>query len=155
MADQDIALMAHLMRRAGFGANRDELEERVARGYEQTVEDLLDPDTHGVPKMDTDVLLRTYLYLQSGVGPPSGSNRHVYYLINNPRPLEEKMALLWHMVFATGNAKLDNPSGAGPAVGHVPRIRAWQLPRASCTAVYEPCHDLLAGQQLQPQGPTQ
>ena len=109
MADQDIALMAHLMRRAGFGANRDELEERVARGYEQTVEELLDPDAYGVPKMDTDVLLRTYLYLQSGVGPPSGSNRHVYYLINNPRPLEEKMSLLWHMVFATGNAKLDNP----------------------------------------------
>ena len=31
MAHQDeIALMAHLMRRAGFGASRDELEARVA-----------------------------------------------------------------------------------------------------------------------------
>ena len=28
----DIALMAHLMRRAGFGATRDELEARVAKG---------------------------------------------------------------------------------------------------------------------------
>ena len=37
MAAQDIELMAHLMRRAGFGATRDELEERVATGYEETV----------------------------------------------------------------------------------------------------------------------
>ena len=29
---EDIALMAHLMRRAGFGASRDELEQRVAKG---------------------------------------------------------------------------------------------------------------------------
>ena len=41
MSDQDIALMAHLMRRAGFGATRDEIEARVAKGYEATVEELL------------------------------------------------------------------------------------------------------------------
>ena len=34
MSNQDIALMAHLMRRAGFGASRDELEARVEMGYE-------------------------------------------------------------------------------------------------------------------------
>jgi hypothetical protein len=39
----DIELMAHLMRRAGFGAGRDELEARVAKGYEETVEELLHP----------------------------------------------------------------------------------------------------------------
>ena len=43
MADNDIALMAHLMRRAGFGAQYDEIVERAARGYEATVEDLLNP----------------------------------------------------------------------------------------------------------------
>ena len=32
MADQDIALMAHLMRRAGFGADREELEARGRQG---------------------------------------------------------------------------------------------------------------------------
>ena len=42
---EDIALMAHLMRRAGFGATRDELEARVAKGYEATVEELLNPET--------------------------------------------------------------------------------------------------------------
>ena len=33
----DIELMAHLMRRAGFGATRDELEQLIARGYEYMV----------------------------------------------------------------------------------------------------------------------
>ncbi|MED5589307.1 MAG: hypothetical protein VX581_10735, partial [Chloroflexota bacterium] len=46
MSDQDIALMAHLMRRAGFGATRDELETRVANGYEATVEELLSAEEH-------------------------------------------------------------------------------------------------------------
>ena len=44
MSDTDLELMAHLMRRAGFGASRDELERRVAVGYEQTVEELLPPE---------------------------------------------------------------------------------------------------------------
>ena len=33
----------------------------------------------------------------------------VYRMINTPRPLEEKMALFWHQLFATGNSKIDNP----------------------------------------------
>ena len=41
----DIALMAHLMRRAGFGANREEIERRAAVGYDATVEELLNPET--------------------------------------------------------------------------------------------------------------
>ena len=33
MAGKDeLAIMAHLMRRAGFGATREELEKRVAKG---------------------------------------------------------------------------------------------------------------------------
>ncbi len=40
---EDLAQMAHLMRRAGFGATREELERRVAQGYEATVEELIDP----------------------------------------------------------------------------------------------------------------
>ena len=41
MGQQDIELMAHLMRRAGFGATRDELDPCPAKGYEATVERLL------------------------------------------------------------------------------------------------------------------
>ena len=43
MAQSDIKLIAHLMRRAGFGATRDELDAYAAKGYEATVEDLLNP----------------------------------------------------------------------------------------------------------------
>ena len=110
MANNDIALMAHLMRRAGVGATRDELEERVARGYEATVEELLDPARYGVPEVDTDVMLRYYPYLELGNSPPAGRSYMMWYLINSPRPLEEKMVLFWHQVFATGVSKLDNSS---------------------------------------------
>lgn len=110
MADRDIALMAHLMRRAGFGASRDELEERVARGYEATVEELIDPDRFDVPKVDTDVLLRYYPSLEIPGAPPNGRSECIYRMINTKRPLEEKMALFWHQVLAAGNSKIDNPN---------------------------------------------
>ena len=56
MASQDIALMAHLMRRAGFGATREELEARAAQGYEATVEELLNPESQ--PAIDRYELIR-------------------------------------------------------------------------------------------------
>lgn len=43
MAKEEILLMAHLMRRAGFGASCTEMEERVGKGYEEIVEELLYP----------------------------------------------------------------------------------------------------------------
>ena len=52
----DLALMAHLMRRAGFGAPREELEARVAKGYEATVEELLHPESQ--PEFDEDLMFR-------------------------------------------------------------------------------------------------
>ena len=50
MADNDIALMAHLMRRAGFGASFQELEQRAATGYEATVEELCTPKNSQICK---------------------------------------------------------------------------------------------------------
>ena len=104
---EDIALMAHLMRRAGFGAGRDELEARAAKGYEATVEELLNPETQ--PPVDAYTLLRYQpASLLPGGQPPMGNVNWLYYLVNTKRPLEEKMALFWHHVFATGNSKVDN-----------------------------------------------
>jgi Protein of unknown function (DUF1800) len=103
----DIALMAHLMRRAGFGAGRDELEARVAKGYEATVEELLHPETQ--PPVDVYTLLRYQpAALLPGGQPPMGNVNYMYYLVNTKRPLEEKITLFWHHVFATGNSKVDN-----------------------------------------------
>ena len=99
--------MAHLMRRAGFGAGRDELERLVDQGYEETVEQLL--DTEGQPAVDEDLL---YRYLPITNLPPNlfigGYAGWFYHLVNSQRPLQEKMVLLWHQIFATGNSKVDN-----------------------------------------------
>ena len=108
MAEQDIALMAHLMRRAGFGANRDELEALVAKGYEQVVEELVDPDKYGIPEVDTDFLYRYYPGLENPSHLPAGRSHMIYHVINSPRQLQEKVALFWHTIFATGYAKVDS-----------------------------------------------
>ena len=104
----DVALMAHLMRRAGFGANPEELERRVAQGYEATVEELIDPSESLLPA-DEDLLFRYMPSLETG-GPVTdpGAANWLYHMINTQRPLEEKMAFFWHHVFATGNSKVDN-----------------------------------------------
>ena len=34
VSQEEIALMAHLLRRAGFGASRDEIEVRARQGYD-------------------------------------------------------------------------------------------------------------------------
>ena len=103
----EIALMAHLMRRAGFGATRDELERLVERGYEETVDDLLNPERQ--PPVDKYLLYRYHPITEiPGGAPGPGQTNWLYHMLNTKRPLQEKMALFWHQVFATGNSKVDN-----------------------------------------------
>jgi len=105
---EDLAQMAHLMRRAGFGATREELEQYVAKGYDATVEELINPPDN-MPAGDMIGLLR-YMpncLLPGGV-PQPGQYNWMYNMITTKRPLEEKVALFWHQVFATGNSKVDN-----------------------------------------------
>ena len=107
MPDQEIALMAHLMRRAGFGATREELEARVAKGYEATVEELLHPE-YQTP-MDRDEMMRYHPWTwKPGTLPGMGAAEWLHDMINTKRPLEEKMALFWHQVFAAGVSKVDH-----------------------------------------------
>ena len=109
MATKEIALMAHLMRRAGFGATRQELERRVNIGYEATVDELLNPGVHGIKPIDEALMFRVQPCFEIGGGVPTNSQcEWMYRLINTPRPLEEKMVLFWHHVFATGASKLDH-----------------------------------------------
>ena len=107
MANQDIALMAHLMRRAGFGATREELEARADRGYEVTVEELLNPQSQeGSDRLD-------FLRYHPGFWKPPtsagmGGAVWLHDMVNTSRVLQEKMVLFWHHIFATGNSKVDN-----------------------------------------------
>ena len=105
MSTQDIALMAHLMRRAGFGATRSELETHLAKGYEATVEELLHPgERDSLP----DDLIRRYHVDQSELRiVNSGAANWLYRMVTTKSPLEEKIALFWHGLFATGERKVN------------------------------------------------
>ena len=97
MSGNDIALMAHLMRRAGFGTTRTELEAYLEKGYENVVDELVHPE-RGTP-IDEDILQRYF----GGEGAYVGI--WIYRMLNSRCPLQEKMALFWHHVFATGLSK--------------------------------------------------
>jgi hypothetical protein len=106
MASEEIKLMAHLMRRAGFGASREELEARAAQGYEATVEELLNPDAAAVDRYE---FLRYHPgFWKPITSPGMGSAAWFHTMLNTKRPLEEKMVLFWHQVFATGQSKIDH-----------------------------------------------
>ena len=94
--------MAHLLRRAGFGATPKELDDALSVGYEGTLDNLLNPDHDDIIPDD---LIRRYHVdladLRSGGGP-----HWMYRLVMTDTPLREKMCLFWHRVFATASTKL-------------------------------------------------
>ena len=101
---QDVALIAHLLRRAGFGATPDELDDAVEVGYDATLERLLNPvEDYELP---TD-LIRRYFVDQSDLrNQQACAALWMYQLVHTQAPLREKMCLFWHRVFATGASKL-------------------------------------------------
>ncbi|MCH7737091.1 MAG: DUF1800 domain-containing protein [Chloroflexi bacterium] len=109
MADKNLGLMAHLLRRASFGATLQELEDYQAKGYEATVEELLHPED--APEWDDDVFRRYQPDLNSVMYFESAQNYWMYKMINSKRPLEEKIALFWHGLFATAYGKLNHAKG--------------------------------------------
>ncbi len=96
--------IAHLLRRAGFTAHPDELDAAAARGLQATVEDLLNFERF--PDVSPDPEILTALDL-----PQSDFNRDdflnkltrwwLHVMATTPRPLQEKMVLFWHGLFAT------------------------------------------------------
>ncbi len=109
MTRQEVALMAHLLRRAGFGATRDELDGYLAQGYEATVEQLLHPERAPEALEDEDLVRRYHVDENSLMLLESCQAYWLYRMINTKRPLEEKLSLFWHGLFATGYTKLNQP----------------------------------------------
>ena len=105
MSDKDIALIAHLMRRAGFGAQYDELEARTAKGYEATLEELLHPEDHS-NGLELDLAERYFIewnHFTRGI-----AEYFAWRMINSKCQLEEKMILFWHGVLCTADSKLQS-----------------------------------------------
>ena len=106
MADENIALMAHLLRRSGFGASRDEIEAKAALGYQQTLDDLLAPESQ--ENIEEDLLFRYNPSYWQSAAIENNVQAWLYTMINTPRQLQEKMALFWHMIFCAGHSKIDS-----------------------------------------------
>jgi uncharacterized protein (DUF1800 family) len=118
-ASTDLSLMAHLLRRAGFGSDRAELNRYASRSYEDVVDDLLNPQRFTEP--EEEVLTRFYPHLHANIDNLAVWNgRWFYRMINTERPLEEKMTLFWHGVFATGWTKSEHTP---TMVGHIQMLR--------------------------------
>ena len=140
MPSSELALMAHLLRRAGFGATREELETYAARGYEETVEDLVNPER--CPAFDDDIMSRYY----GGEPFILWTALWIYRMVTSKRPLVEKMALFWHHVFATGYSKGRARPFCHRAGRDVPQVRPLRLQDPADRVVQRPRHDLLARQ---------
>ncbi len=106
MANQDVELMAHLMRRAGFSATYQEAEERAAAGYAATVEELLSPMDQ--PDLDMALLERYFIDWKEMNALEINQAYLTYRMINTKRPLQEKMTLFWHGILCTGNSKCEH-----------------------------------------------
>ncbi len=100
----DRRLLAHLMRRAGFGATSSELDELSDIPYEQVVDSLLDPPDKS---WMGEHLIRRFHHEQSGMMSAFGPSEYwLYQMVTTKAPLIEKMTLFWHGIFATGYPKV-------------------------------------------------
>ena len=104
MDKDNLALIGHLMRRAGFGVARSELEALAADSYEAVVDRLL--DTSSGSEIPVDMLRRYHPDQSAMLGQHGTASYWLYRMVNTKNPLQEKVALFWHGVFATGYSKL-------------------------------------------------
>ena len=102
--DSKRKLVAHLMRRAGFGATSAELDHLVEVDYDDLVDSLIDPpDTSWIGEH----LVRRFHHEQSGMMSAYGPGEYwLYRMVTTKAPLIEKMTLFWHAIFATGYPKV-------------------------------------------------
>lgn len=83
--------IAHLLRRAGFGYGRAELDAAVIRGRDAVLEDLLNPERVSDPAESQ--------YPSSAISYDQPAYLPLWWLLRmltTTRPLQEKMTLFWH-----------------------------------------------------------
>ncbi len=95
--------IAHLFRRAGFGATPQQLDEFSRRPYDDAVEYLVNYEQ--VPD-DLEQRLKLNPVDRSRID--SVRQDWLFRMLHTKRPLQEKMALFWHGHFATANSKVNS-----------------------------------------------
>ena len=102
----DLRKVAHLHRRAGFGATRAELLRDLEAGPEASVSRLFHPPQ--LPTEETEAIdgLRETARTSSNLDllKVCWLNR----ILHGPDPLREKLTLFWHGHFATSNKKVES-----------------------------------------------
>ena len=99
----DRALVAHLLRRAGFGATPSELDALTgSKTYEEIVDDLVNPERF--PELDESYIERYY----GGEPVAVHVGKWLYRMVNTRRPLEEKMSLFLHHLFPVAWGKSEH-----------------------------------------------
>ena len=148
MADNDILLMAHLMRRAGFGASYEELERRAAKGYEATVEELLYPEAQ--PDLKMDVMNRYMHGWRDMNGLMANQGLWTYRIGQLPSSVgrEDVPVLAQHLL--RRGLQVHESQADSASVEQVPRPRLWQVLRPDVGPGYRPGHALLPGQSAEP-----
>jgi uncharacterized protein (DUF1800 family) len=93
--------IAHLYRRAAFGATRDELDRLTKLGYESAVDELLD-DTAAAP------VEPAALGIDLATDPKVADLQRAWLglMVKTDRPLREKMVLFWHGLLTSGAPKV-------------------------------------------------
>jgi uncharacterized protein (DUF1800 family) len=106
----------HLLRRAGFGASQDEIDDYLDIGLNETIRQLVDYES--VPD-DVDGLIGKTGYVAvtaRGTFAPATNitdarQRWLFRMVHSRRPLQEKMTLFWHNHFATAVSKIAGALG--------------------------------------------
>ena len=94
----------HLLRRAGFGATPQEVDQFVAMGYEATVDWLLNYDDR------EDAAEAQLASLEFDFTKREDLKRWWFVrMLTTNRPLQEKMTLFWHGLLTSGFSKVNNP----------------------------------------------
>ena len=105
--DNPRSQIAHLLRRAGFGATEAELDQYASLGFAGALDVLLNPEQ--IDDSATDQLLAP---LTTDLGDAKKIEPAKFWWLNRmlytQRPLQEKMTLFWHNHFATANSKVAN-----------------------------------------------
>jgi uncharacterized protein (DUF1800 family) len=127
--DDTRSRVAHLYRRAGFGARPEELDAAVAAGYEATVEKLVDlavPDAAAAalpppaftPQVPAAQLPPDEAGRRAAQQAEQKANREegrkltqwwVDRMVQSTTPLRERLTLFWHDHFATSVQKVKQP----------------------------------------------
>ncbi|MEY3176128.1 MAG: hypothetical protein RLZZ436_4042 [Planctomycetota bacterium] len=103
----DLSAAAHLFRRAGFGADRDQLEAAVSVSPTEAVDQLLSAAEPGDFQTEMSVLASSAI-AAGNVQPLSAW--WLYRMLATPCQLLEKLTLFWHGHFATGADKVTDPA---------------------------------------------